>query len=93
MISLRLSERNGNPGKTTAIFDHEGTLAETLPLIYRAFNAAMQPVFGRKLADEEIRGMFGPPDTTILRFLVSADQAELAIERYMKAYNRDHIVL
>jgi phosphoglycolate phosphatase/pyrophosphatase PpaX len=75
---------------TFAIFDLDGTLADTLPLIYLAFNDALQPVLDRELSDEEIRATFGPPDTAILRSLAPEDQAEEAIARYMDRYRRDH---
>ncbi len=73
-----------------AIFDLDGTLADTLPLIYTAFNEAVEPLLGRTLEDAEIRAMFGPPDNAILRSIAAKDQAEQAIVRYISAYNRDH---
>lgn len=73
-----------------AIFDLDGTLADTLPLIYLAVNDALQPVLNRQFRGEEIRGMFGPPDTAILRSMVPGDQAEDAITRFMERYRRDH---
>ena len=76
-----------------AIFDLDGTLADTLPLIYLAFNDAVQPVLQRSLPDDEIRGMFGPPDTAILRSIIPENHAEEAISRYMERYRRDHTAL
>jgi len=73
-----------------ALFDLDGTLADTLPLIYLAFNDAVQPVLKRPLPDQEIRAMFGPPDTAILRSIVPENQAEEAISRYMERYRREH---
>ena len=78
------------PSYRFAIFDLDGTLADTLPLIYLAFNDALQPILNRTLGDAEIRGLFGPPDTEILRSLASDSEAEEAIERYMDRYRRDH---
>ena len=79
-----------SPRYRFAISDLDGTLADTLPLIYLAFNDALQPILNRTLADAEIRGLFGPPDTEILRSLASDSEAEEAIERYMDRYRRDH---
>ena len=75
---------------TFALFDLDGTIADTLPLIYLAFNDAVRPILHRELMDREIRGMFGPPDTAILRSIVPEDRADEAILRYMERYRRDH---
>jgi beta-phosphoglucomutase-like phosphatase (HAD superfamily) len=34
----------------TVVFDLDGTIADTLPLIYEAFNAALAPKAGRRLS-------------------------------------------
>ncbi len=81
------------PTKTrysTIIFDLDGTIADTLSLIYDAFNAAFLPETGRRLEPDEIRAMFGPPDNYILRSRLPAEAAEAAIERYIEVYERDH---
>jgi len=74
----------------TVIFDLDGTLADTLPLIYEAFNAALQPTTGRRYGDAEIRALFGPPDNYIIRALVSATEYDAAFLRYVKKYEREH---
>jgi HAD superfamily hydrolase (TIGR01549 family) len=74
----------------TAVFDLDGTIADTLPLIYEAFDAAFQPVFGRRLDDAEIRAMFGPPDNYIIRSIVPAEAADAAYQRYVDTYEREH---
>jgi HAD superfamily hydrolase (TIGR01509 family) len=73
-----------------ALFDLDGTLADTLPLIYEAFDAAFIPALGNSFPPHEIRAMFGPPDTQIIRARVPADAAESAIERYMRHYTDRH---
>jgi HAD superfamily hydrolase (TIGR01509 family) len=73
-----------------ALFDLDGTLADTLPLIYEAFDAAFIPALGSSFAPHEIRAMFGPPDTQIIRARVPADAADSAIERYMRHYTDRH---
>ena len=52
---------------STLIFDLDGTLADTLPLIYESFNDAFEPVTGKQMTPEEIRGLFGPPDNYVIR--------------------------
>src|SRR3954465_7306283 len=50
----------------TIVFDFDGTIANTLPLIYQTFNTVLEPRIGRTLPDVEIRSHFGPPDQVIL---------------------------
>ena len=64
------------PHFRTIVFDFDGTIANTLPLIYRTFNAVVEPRIGRVLPDAEIRSHFGPPDQTILgRYVGEIEQA------------------
>jgi len=79
-----------NPKYSTIIFDLDGTIADTLPLIYRAFNAALGPVYGREISPDEIRSMFGPPDNQIIRDHVAADAADAAFARYVAVYQDEH---
>jgi HAD superfamily hydrolase (TIGR01549 family) len=81
------------PPVQTAVFDLDGTLGNTLPLIYRAFNAALEPEYGRRLSDSEIRKMFGPPDNYILRRLLPGEAGDAAFARYRDVYLRDHAEL
>ncbi len=74
----------------TVLFDLDGTIADTLPLIYEAFDAALTPALGRRLSDAEVRALFGPPDNAIIRSLVGDDQAQAAIGRYLEVYEREH---
>lgn len=75
---------------TTLIFDLDGTLADTLPLIYEAFNDALGPELGRSLSPEEIRSLFGPPDNAVIRAVVEPDRQDAAIERYVSTYQERH---
>jgi phosphoglycolate phosphatase-like HAD superfamily hydrolase len=45
-----------------AIFDLDGTLADTLPACYAAFRAACEQLGGPRYTDAEIRGLFGPSE-------------------------------
>jgi phosphoglycolate phosphatase/pyrophosphatase PpaX len=76
-----------------ALFDLDGTIADTLPLIYEAFDAAFVPALGRSFTPGEIRTMFGPPDHEIIRRRVPAHLAEAAIERYNRHYSDRHSAL
>lgn len=78
------------PRFTTAVFDLDGTIADTLPLIYEAFDAALRPALGRGFSEAEIRALFGPPDNYILRAMLPPDEAEAAFQRFVAVYEREH---
>ncbi|MBI4481774.1 MAG: HAD-IA family hydrolase [Acidobacteria bacterium] len=68
------------------IFDLDGTLANTLPLIYDAFNHVLEPHLGRRLPPEEIRSHFGPPEQEIFGRLLTAGAVPGAVERLHRFY-------
>jgi phosphoglycolate phosphatase-like HAD superfamily hydrolase len=76
-----------------ALFDLDGTVADTLPLIYEAFDAAFAPIVGRRHTDREIRDMFGPPDHEIIRARVPEPEVADAFNRYLDVYQRRHAEL
>lgn len=78
------------PRYSTLIFDLDGTLADTLPLIYESFNDAFFPITGRSLSPEEIRALFGPPDNYVIRNTVAPEHHDAAIQRYVDTYQRRH---
>lgn len=53
----------------TAIFDFDGTLADTLPLCCEAFRRTVSDLDGRTLTDREIEFHFGPDDLGIIQRL------------------------
>lgn len=81
------------PRYPVALFDLDGTVADTLPLIYEAFDAAFAPIVGRRHTEREIRDMFGPPDHEIIRQRVPEPQAADAFNRYLDVYQRRHTEL
>src|SRR5262245_38669595 len=78
------------PKFQTVIFDLDGTIADTLPLIYEAFNAALAPIAGRRLSEPEIRALFGPPDSRSIRDFAGETEAEAAYARYLAVYEGEH---
>ena len=78
------------PKFATIVFDFDGTIANTLPLIYQTFNAVLEPRIGRRLPDAEIRSHFGPPDQVILGHYVDPAEREIAFAEYIELYERDH---
>jgi pyrophosphatase PpaX len=74
----------------TAIFDFDGTIADTLPLIYEAFDAALSPSLGRSLSQREVRQLFGPTDHEIIRSVLEERHHDDAIAAYVDFYEREH---
>jgi len=71
------------------VFDIDGTLGNTLDVVFAGFHAALAAC-GLALSEEEILHHFGPTEEGILRRLVPADQAEHAIEVYHRTYEIAH---
>jgi pyrophosphatase PpaX len=74
----------------TVVFDFDGTLADTLPMIYRAFNEVLVPRIGREVPPAELRSHFGPPDQAILAGYLPEEEREAAFTQYLEIYRRDH---
>jgi len=72
------------------VFDLDGTLADTIPLIAVSFNAAVGPVAGRDFTLEEVIAKFGPPDSAMLRREVGDELWEEVNERYHQNYKALH---
>ena len=75
------------------IFDLDGTLADTFPLIVSAWNAAITPHTGRTYSDADVISRFGIPDPQMIRReLESAGGAacEQAVEVYHEHYRQRH---
>lgn len=70
------------------IFDLDGTLGDTFPLIFTAFRAGFLKA-GRTYSDAEITGFFGPTETGIFK-KVSPDRWQACQEAYLKEYEQLH---
>jgi phosphoglycolate phosphatase/pyrophosphatase PpaX len=75
------------------LFDLDGTIADTLPLIYEAFNDAFRPALGRRLSEREIRVHFGPPDHQMIASVVDREQLAPSIDRFLATYRARHAEL
>jgi pyrophosphatase PpaX len=71
------------------IFDLDGTLGNTLPVVFEAFRRVLGRSLGRHFSDDEIRALFGPTEEGILQQLVP-DQWEACLETYLAAYDEIH---
>jgi pyrophosphatase PpaX len=74
----------------TILFDFDGTVADTLPLIFTAFRSTFQQFLHRRYADEEIVAMFGPTETGILQAMIPPDQVEQALDHFFRVYAEGH---
>jgi pyrophosphatase PpaX len=69
-------------------FDLDGTLADTLPVVYSAFQHVTQQFLGRTYSEEEIARLFGPSEEGIIRRLLPSNQWDDCIKAYHVAYER-----
>ncbi|AHX21656.1 MULTISPECIES: HAD family hydrolase [Bacillus cereus group] len=74
----------------TILFDFDGTLADTLPLCYYAFQCVFKEYDNKELTSEEIKVMFGPSETEIIRQNLTNGEQEQAIELYYSKYLEKH---
>lgn len=74
------------------IFDMDGTLVSTLPLIVHCVNEIVEKYLNRKLSLEEVISTFGPAAREIIRRFTSQlgeTQSRAAIEDYYGCYRRE----
>ncbi len=75
----------------TVIFDFDGTLADTLPICYYAFQQVFLTYDKREITEAEIKAMFGPSEVGILQNnLVNQTHIEDAISDYYHHYEEKH---
>lgn len=74
----------------TVIFDFDGTLANTLPVCDFAFQYVFKQFDQRELTSNEIRAMFGPSETGIIRQNLLHANKDEAIELFYKKYSEKH---
>ena len=67
---------------TAAIFDLDGTLADTFALVFASWNEAMREPMGRQYSPEEIMSRFGVPDPDMIRRELPHEQHARAVEVY-----------
>jgi pyrophosphatase PpaX len=72
------------------LFDFDGTLADTLPVLYHSFRTVFLEFDGQEYSDEEIRSMFGPPETIIIDTKVQHPDKECARKLFYETYEKKH---
>lgn len=72
------------------VFDFDGTLANTLPICFYAFQTVFKEFDKRDLTTNEIKEMFGPSETGIIINNLSNPNKKKAIEYFYKKYSKLH---
>jgi phosphoglycolate phosphatase/pyrophosphatase PpaX len=71
------------------IFDIDGTLANTIPLIIQAYRQAVEPLVHRSLSDDEIAATFGPSEEGSIR-AIAGDDYKKGTADFLRLYNELH---
>ena len=71
------------------IFDLDGTIGDTLPLIITAFRNALEPLINRSVTDAEIIATFGPSEEGTIMSL-APDHYEKGLADYLSYYEDLH---
>lgn len=73
------------------LFDFDGTLADTLPLSFKAFNTVFKTYDNREVTNEELIAMFGPTEEEIIANHFRNEEFILqAIMDYYAIYKQGH---
>ncbi|MDA8346215.1 MAG: HAD family hydrolase [Thermaerobacter sp.] len=73
---------------TAVLFDLDGTLTDTLPLVVTALNAALAPHWGAPKDLEAMRPLFGPSEERLIAREAPGDPD--AVDRFYAEYRREH---
>ncbi len=71
------------------VFDLDGTLVDSMPLVLRAFAHALRPDCGELTEPEIIARLGGPPDRTLRSFIPTEERVAVAMQRLVD-YNALH---
>ncbi|MBC7262879.1 MAG: HAD family hydrolase [Chloroflexi bacterium] len=88
----RLNEGNKSASRTldALIFDLDGTLVDTFPLIIASLQHACEVATGRRHSEAEVVTMFGPTEQDILHTAVGPVRYSVAEHAYYDYYERHH---
>lgn len=70
----------------TIVFDLDGTLTNTLPVIFDAFNHVISPYSNRIHSNEEISSYFGPSEENIIANFVPSHEVGRALTKLHSYY-------
>jgi pyrophosphatase PpaX len=74
----------------TILFDFDGTVADTLPLIFTSFRSTFQTFLNQHYTDQQVLGLFGPTESVILQDMLPADQLETGLLHFFDVYTKEH---
>lgn len=78
-------------GIRCVVFDFDGTLADTLPLIFKALIHVFKTYDGKELTGGHIVSMFGPTEEGIIRkHLANSAELESAVTEFFRVYEQEH---
>ncbi|MEL3971218.1 HAD family hydrolase [Rossellomorea oryzaecorticis] len=72
------------------IFDFDGTLADTLPVCFYAFQSVFKEFDDIEVTSDEIKSMFGPSETGIIKENLKNSNFDQAIDMYYQKYKEKH---
>lgn len=72
------------------LFDFDGTIADTLPICFYAFQAVFKDFDNKECTTDEIKAMFGPSETGIIIENLQNKNHHQAIEHFYKKYDEKH---
>lgn len=75
---------SAKPPTRAVIFDLDGTLVDSMPLVLRAFAHALQPACGDLTAETITRHLGGPPERTFRALIREERQIAEAMQRLME---------
>jgi pyrophosphatase PpaX len=75
------------------IFDFDGTLADTLPVCFYAFQSVFKEFDDIEVTSDEIKSMFGPSETGIIKENLKNSNWDEAIDIYYQKYSEKHAEL
>src|SRR5581483_5195890 len=76
--------------KSAAIFDLDGTLADTFDLVISSFSTACRSHLGRDLSPQEVISRFGPTEVQMLRRELPPALHDEAIDLFRRCYRENH---
>jgi len=72
------------------IFDLDGTLGNTLPVSFKAYQGALLKFSGRTFSNDEITSLFGPDEEGIIKNVVP-EQWQACLNTYLDIYDKVHV--
>lgn len=71
------------------IFDFDGTIGETIPMVLEAFNLSLTECGLEKLTEKQLKNFFGPCEKGVL-MSINKEKSDLLFSTYLKHYKNLH---